>query len=70
MLRVRGHREPRVVLIPRHKRDVSVLIEAIDERGDTSGAGEHGAPLFEREVVLMIVERFDRGAVALVYRRG
>lgn len=29
---------------------VAVLIEAIDERGDAGGAGEHGAPLFEREV--------------------
>ena len=29
---------------------VAVLVETVDERGDAGGAGEHGAPLLEREV--------------------
>ena len=43
----------RMRLAPRVGGDVqlvAVLVEAVDQRGDTGGAGEHGAPLLEREV--------------------
>ena len=36
---------------------VAVLIEAIDERGEAGGAGEHGAHCLNARFVLMIVER-------------